>query len=89
MVHALVTSRLDYCNSLLTGLPRTLLQKIQRVQNAAARVVTRTRRSEHITPVLKALHWLPIQRRIEYKVLLYTHKALQGDAPEYIRDLLV
>ena len=83
-----VTSRLDYCNALLYGLPETLLQKLQRVQNAAARLVTGTRKYEHITPVLKELHWLPIKQRIEYKILLLTFKALMGQAPEYISDLV-
>ena len=74
LMHSLVTSRLDYCNSVLVGLPKALLQKMQRVQNTAARVVTRTHKYDHITPVLKVLHWLPINRRVEYKILLYTYK---------------
>ena len=61
LVHAYVTSRLDYCNSLLYGIPKELTNKLQRVQNTAARLVTRTRKYDHITPVLKDLHWLPIE----------------------------
>jgi len=70
------------------GLPGTLLLKLQKVQNAAARIITKTARYEHITPVLMELHWLPINRRIEYKVLLYTFKAIHGDAPAYIKDMV-
>ena len=60
LVHAFITSRLDCCNSLLTGLPDNELQKLQRLQNASARLVTRSRRRDHITPVLQSLHWLPV-----------------------------
>ena len=62
-------SRLDYCNAILYGLPDAQLQKLQLVQNSAARLVTGTRRREHITPVLFALHWLPIRQRIQFKLL--------------------
>ena len=88
LVQANVTSRLDYANSLLYGLPDTLLCKLQRVQNAAARLITRTQRRDHITPVLVELHWLPVEQRLAYKILLYTFKATKGDAPSYIGDLL-
>lgn len=88
LVQANVTSRLDYANSLLYGLPDTLLCKLQRVQNAAARLITRTQRRDHITPVLMELHWLPVEQRLAYKILLYTFKATKGDAPSYIGDLL-
>ena len=74
--------------SLLYGLPDTLLCKLQRVQNAAARLITRTQRRDHITPVLMELHWLPVEQRLTYKILLYTFKATKGDAPSYIGDLL-
>ena len=69
MIHALVTSRLDYCNAVLYGLPASVTNKMQRLQNTCARIITRTRRSDHITPVLIKLHWLPVRRRIEYKML--------------------
>ncbi len=88
LMHSLVTSRLDYANSLLVGIPARLMQKLQRVQNTAARVIMRTGKRDHITPVLKELHWLPVQRRVEFKVLVYTHKAVHGDAPQYIKDLV-
>lgn len=88
MVNGLVTSRLDYCNALLYGLPNTLLDKLQRVQNTAARIITRTSRHSHITPVLKELHWLPIKHRVQYKTLLLVFKALNQQAPIYITNML-
>ena len=88
LVQTNVTSLLDYCNSLLIGLPDTLLSKLQRVQNCAARVVKQAPRSTHTTPLLKELHWLPIKYRIDYKVLIITFKALNGLSPNYISDLL-
>ncbi|XP_030845633.1 uncharacterized protein LOC115925755 [Strongylocentrotus purpuratus] len=66
-VHALVTSRLDMYNSTLNGLPDTLIKRLQKVQNSAARLVTRSKLSDHITPVLEDLHWLPVRQRLEYK----------------------
>ena len=62
---------------------------LPRVQNIAARLITKTPRSDHITPVLKELHWLPIERCLQYKVLLYTYKALHDISPSYLTDLLV
>ena len=87
-VQALITSRLDYCNSLLLNLPTSQIARQQRIQNKAGRLVTRTSMREHITPVLKELHWLPIDRRIVYKVLVITYKALHGLAPVYLAELL-
>ena len=62
LVHAMITCRIDYCNSLLCGLPDNSLNKLQRVQNAAARLITGTAKFSHITPVLRSLHWLPIKQ---------------------------
>jgi hypothetical protein len=88
LVHAFITSRLDQLNCLLYGLPLRLLNKLQRVQNMAARIITKTKPTDHITPVLKSLHWLPVKYRIQYKVLLLTFKCLNGKAPAYLTQLL-
>ncbi len=88
LIHAFMTSRLDYCNALLGGCSSRLINKLQMVQNAAARVLTRTRKYDHISPVLSTLHWLPTKHRIGFKILLITYKAMNGLAPQYLSELL-
>ena len=88
LIHASVTSHLDYCNSLLSGLPKYQLDRLQKVLNAAARVVCLVPKFNHISPHLKDLHWLPVEFRIEFKILLLVFKALNGIAPRYICDLI-
>ena len=87
-VHAFVSSKLDYCNALLVGLPNVLTDKLQKALNTAARIVTNTRKYDHITPVLDDLHWLPIKQRVQFKILLLTFKCLHGMAPRYLQDLI-
>ena len=79
---------MDYCNSLLFGLPCVHLLKPQRLQNAAARLISNVPRYSHITPVLCSLHWLPVKFRIDFKMLLFTFKAIYGHAPGYLIDLI-
>ncbi len=88
LIHAFMTSRLDYCNALLGGCSARLINKLQMVTNAAARVLTRTRKYDHISPVLATMHWLPIKHRIDFNILLITYKALNGLAPQYLNELL-
>ena len=88
LIDAFITSKLDYCNSLLYGLSTIHINKLQRVQNAAGRLVTNTPRICHITPILEDLHWLPIKYRIEFKIVLLTFKCLYGLAPQYLVDLI-
>ena len=88
LIHAFVMCHFDFCNSLLFGLPSRQIQRLQLVQNSAARLVTRTKKHEPISPVLKNLHWLPIQSRIQYKVLLLTYQCFHQFAPLYLIELL-
>ena len=88
LIHAFVTSRLDYCNGMLHNLPITLTKSLQRLQNSAARLVTRTTKNESIDPVLYSLHWLPVHQRIKFKILLFTYKILHDQAPSYLCDLV-
>jgi len=86
LVSAFISSRLDYCNSLLVGIREGLLDRLQRVQNAAARLITGTRKYDHITPVLSALQWLPVRQRIIYKLALLMYKCVHGLALPYLAE---
>jgi len=86
---AIVGAKLDYCNSILYGISVSNLNKLQRVQNMLARVVTGTRKFDHITPILKDLHWLPIVQRIEFKMATIVFKVRLQRQPEYLSALVI
>src|SRR6187401_102273 len=89
LANALVSSKLDYCNSLFYNLPDTSINRLQHIQNSLARfVIPSVRRCHHISPILAKLHWLPIRQRIEFKIATITHKTLQNSQPSYLFDLL-
>ena len=90
LANSLVSSKLDYCNSLYYGLPSSSLSRLQSVQNSLARlVVPSVRRTDHITPILKRLHWLPIEQRIKFKIAVLTFNTLSHKQPTYLSQLLV
>jgi Reverse transcriptase (RNA-dependent DNA polymerase) len=85
---SLIHTKLDYCNSLFLNLPSCLINRLQLIQNAAARAVSRTKQFDHITPILKSFHWLRIRERILFKIASLSYNALQFRRPSYIHDLL-
>jgi len=88
LVVAFVLSRIDYCNAVLAALPRSTIEPLQRVQNAAARLVFGLRSHDHITPALAQLHWLPVQFRIKFKLCLLMHQIHVGRCPAYLAELV-
>ena len=88
LVLGLVISHLDYCNSILAGLPDVSINQMQRVQNLAAKVVIGKSKRDSATECLSALHWLPIMSRVNHKILTLIHKSITGKAPEYLQSLL-
>ena len=84
----MILSRIDYCNAMLHGAPSYSIKKLQRVQNNAARIVLEAPRRSHASPLLKTLHWLPVQQRIEYKVALLMFKVRSTSTPSYLRRLI-
>ncbi|XP_073677283.1 uncharacterized protein [Garra rufa] len=89
VVHAFVSSRIDFCNALFIGLPASSISRLQYIQNSAARILTHTKHSAHITPILYGLHWLPVAYRIKFKILLLAFKSINGLAPSYLCNILV
>ncbi|KAF7695991.1 hypothetical protein C0J45_14256, partial [Silurus meridionalis] len=88
LVQSLVISRLDYCKSLLAGLPLNAICPLQMIQIVAARLVFNLPKLSHTTPLLRSLHWLPVAARIRFKTLMAAYKAKNGPAPSYLRDLI-
>jgi hypothetical protein len=81
LVSAFVTSRLDYCNSVLAGLPKSSIMPLQRVQNAAARLILGLGPRDHVTPSLRDLHWMPLEQRITFKLCSLMHLIDTGHSP--------
>ena len=88
LVTSCVLSRPDYCNSLLKCTPNSVIQPMQKVQNAAACLILRPPRQQHCTPLLQQLHWLPISERIKYKTACMCYNSITGSAPSYLSELL-
>jgi hypothetical protein len=88
LVHAFISSRVDYCNAVLYGVSSTVTRRLQAVLHAAARLITGVRRNDHITPTLRdTLHWLPVSQRITFKIALMTYDSIRGRSPAYFRDV--
>ena len=89
MLSAFVLQKLDYYNSLFDGSPMYMLERLQKVQNSAARLIFQCHKQNHISPLLMSLHWLPINARIEYKLSVICHSFILGLSPTYLSDLLL
>lgn len=88
LIHAFITSRLDYCNSMYAGAPQSDIRRLQSIMNYAARLLTFTRKRDHIQPVLHNLHWLPVLSRIKFKILTMVYRSLNFASPKYLSSLL-
>ena len=88
IVHAFVTTRLDYLNNILYGMPDYIIKRLQRLLNAAARIITNLGKYDHISDAIKKLHCLPIESRIQYKALVLVHACVHNIAPPYLNSLL-
>ena len=88
LVSAFILSRLDYCNSLLSGCRRSLILRLQKVQNNAARLILGISKRQHISRHLASLHWLPINSRIKYKLACICYNCMSTNSPPYLSDIL-
>ena len=88
MIHSFLHSNLDYRNSLFNNLPKYLINKLQKIQNTAERIIKHKNKFDNITPVLKDLHWLTIERKSIFKIAVLTYKTLNGYAPQYLNDII-
>jgi len=88
VVYAFVTSRIDYCNSLLYDISDYTSNRLQQIQNSAARIVTNTQTNDHITPIFRKQHWLPVKQRIHFKILLISYTSINDVAHEYLCELV-
>ena len=88
LIHAFVSLHIDYCNTLLFGLPKYQLDRLQKIQNSAARVTLQIAKFYHITPPLIDLHGLPVRFRVQFRLFLFVYKSLHNQSSSYITDLL-
>ena len=88
VIRALVLSKMDYGNALIYGSTISDLKRLQRIQNWAAKLIYRAMKRDHASPYLKELHWLPVQERITYKIMVYVYKCIHGLAPAYLSSLM-
>ena len=88
LVSAFMFSRLDYCNTLLFNLPDNLISRLQKIQNHAAKVVMRKKKTDHVTPLFFELHWLPVRQRFDYKIAMLCYKFFNGTLPVYFLEMM-
>jgi len=86
LIQAFINIRLDYCNSLYFGIADGLMSRLQSVQNAAARLITKVRRCDYVTPALRQLHWLQVRRRVDFKISTLVYRSVAGTIRVYLAD---
>ena len=88
LVCSKILPRLDYCNSIFIGMTESNFKRLQRIQNCAAKLIYKKKKFDHVTPLLRDLHWLPVRARCIYKIAVLTYKFFEGSLPKYLSDLL-